>query len=90
MRDMQDKIDHLREENSTFKSSSMMSGIIGQALAPVNAALAGLQGEVNAIKCAQPNTVTVPYQPFQAVPNCVAAQYGLYGAYGAAANGFWG
>lgn len=88
-RDMQDKIDHLREENGTYKSSAMMSQIVGQSLAPVNAALAGLQSEVNAIKCAQPNTVTVPYQPFQAVPNCVAAQYGLYGC-NAAANGFWG
>ena len=88
-RDMQDKIDHLREENGNYKSSAMMSQIVGQSLAPVNAALAGLQSEVNAIKCAQPNTVTVPYQPFQAVPNCLAAQYGLYG-YNAAANGFWG
>ena len=88
-RDMQDKIDHLREENGTYKSSAMMSQIVGQSLAPVNAALAGLQSEVNAIKCAQPNTVTVPYQPFQAVPNCVAAQYGIYGC-NAAANGCWG
>ena len=88
-RDMQDKIDHLREENGNYKSSAMMSQIVGQSLAPVNAALAGLQSEVNAIKCAQPNTVTVPYQPFQAIPNCVAAQYGLYGC-NAAANGFWG
>ena len=88
-RDMQDKIDHLREENGNYKSSAMMSQIVGQSLAPVNAALAGLQSEVNAIKCAQPNTVTVPFQPFQAIPNCVAAQYGLYGC-NASANGFWG
>ena len=88
-RDMQDKIDHLREENGTYKSSAMMSQIVGQSLAPVNAALAGLQSEVNAIKCAQPNTVTVPYQPFQAVPNCVAYQAGLYGM-NAANAGFWG
>ena len=88
-RDMQDKIDHLREENGNYKSSAMMSQIVGQSLAPVNAALAGLQSEVNAIKCAQPNTVTVPYQPFQAVPNCVAYQAGLYGM-NAANAGFWG
>ncbi len=87
-RDMQDKIDHLREENGNYKSSAMMSQIVGQSLAPVNAALAGLQSEVSAIKCAQPNTVTVPYQPFVTVPNCVAAQYGLYA--NANANGFWG
>lgn len=86
MREMQNKIDSLREENSTFKSSAMTSQIVGQALAPVNAVLAGLQKEVGEIKCAQPNTVTVPYQPFVTVPNCVAAQYGIYGN----ANGFWG
>mgnify|MGYP002772438468 FL=1 len=86
MRELQNKIDSLREENSTFKSSAMTSQIVGQALAPVNAVLAGLQKEVGEIKCAQPNTVTVPYQPFVTVPNCVAAQYGLY----ANANGFWG
>ena len=89
-RDMQDKIDHLREENGNYKSSAMMSQIVGQSLAPVNAALAGLQSEVNAIKCAQPNTVTVPYQPFQAVPNCVAYQAGLYGLNAANGAGFWG
>ena len=88
MRELQNKIDSLREENSTFKSSAMTSQIVGQALAPVNAVLAGLQKEVSAIKCAQPNTVTVPYQPFVTVPNCVAAQYGLYA--NANANGFWG
>lgn len=88
MREMQNKIDSLREENSTFKSSAMTSQIVGQALAPVNAVLAGLQKEVGEIKCSQPNTVTVPYQPFVTVPNCVAAQYGLYA--NANANGFWG
>ena len=86
MREMQNKIDKLREENGTFKSSAMTSQIVGQALAPVNAVLAGLQKEVNEIKCAQPNTVTVPYQPFVTVPNCVAAQFGYYGATG---TGFW-
>lgn len=88
MRELQNKIDSLREENSTFKSSAMTSQIVGQALAPVNAVLAGLQKEVGEIKCAQPNTVTVPYQPFVTVPNCVAAQYGLYA--NANANSFWG
>ena len=89
MREMQDKLDHLREENGTFKSSAMTSQIVGQALAPVNAVLAGLQKEVGEIKCAQPQTVTVPYQPFVTVPNCVAAQYGYYGT-GFNNGGFWG
>ena len=90
MREMQNKIDALREENSTFKASAMTSQIVGQAVAPINQVLAGLQKEVGAIKCAQPNTVTVPYQPFQAIPNCVAAQYGLYGYNAANGAGFWG
>lgn len=52
-------------------------------LAPINKALADIQ-------CKQPNTVTVPYQPFVTVPSCVAwnaglsalSGYGLYGANG--------
>lgn len=43
---------------------------------------------VNEIKCAQPQTVTVPYQPFQAVPNCIAYQYGMYNGCNNL-NGFW-
>lgn len=89
MREMQNKIDSLREENSTFKSSAMTSQIVGQAVAPLNAVLAGLQQEVAGIKCKLPETATVAYSPFTAVPNCVAAQYGLYGL-NANANGFWG
>lgn len=88
-RDMQDKIDHLREENGNYKSSAMMSQIVGQAVAPINAVLAGLQSEVAGIKCKLPETVTTPYSPFTAVPNCVAYQAGLYGL-NAANNGFWG
>lgn len=89
MREMQNKIDSLREENSTFKSSAMTSQIVGQAVAPINAVLVGLQSEVAGIKCKLPETVTTPYSPFTAVPNCVAYQAGLYGL-NAANNGFWG
>lgn len=89
MREMQNKIDSLREENSTFKSSAMTSQIVGQAVAPINAVLAGLQSDVAGIKCKLPETVTTPYSPFTAVPNCVAYQAGLYGL-NAANNGFWG
>ena len=90
MREMQNKIDSLREENSTFKSSAMTSQIVGQAVAPINAVLAGLQSEVAGIKCKLPETVTTPYSPFTAVPNCVAYQAGLYGLNAANGAGFWG
>ena len=63
MREMQNKIDALREENSTFKSSAMTSQIVGQAIAPINSVLAGLQQEVAGIKCKLPETATVSYSP---------------------------
>ena len=90
MREMQNKIDSLREENSTFKASAMTSQIVGQAVAPINQVLAGLQNEVAGIKCKLPETVTTPYSPFTAVPNCVAYQAGLYGLNAANNAGFWG
>lgn len=85
MREMQNKIDLLREENSAYKSSAMTSQIVSSAVAPLNAAMAVLQGEVAGIKCKLPETVTTPYQPFVAVPNCVAAQIGMYNN----TPGFW-
>ena len=90
MRELQNKIDSLREENSTYKSSAMTSQIVGQAVAPINAVLAGLQTEVAGIKCKLPETVTTPYSPFTAVPNCVAWQAGLYGLNGVNNASFWG
>lgn len=90
LREMQDKLDHLREENSTFKSSAMTSQIVGQAVAPIDAVLAGLQQEVAGIKCKMPETVTLNYAQATAVPNCVAAQMGLYGFNALNNGGFWG
>ena len=89
MRELQNKIDNLREENSTFKSSAMTNQIVGQAVAPINAFLANLQKDVDSIKCKLPETATVAYSPFTAVPNCVAAQMGLYGLNGLNGAGFW-
>ena len=43
------------------------------------AELAPIYQALNDIKCKQPETVTVPYQPFVTVPNCVAFNAGLYG-----------
>ena len=43
-------------------------------LAPIYKALADIQ-------CKQPSTFSVPYQPFTAIPNCVAYQMGLYGGF---------
>lgn len=63
-----DKIDALREKNSQLRTAADITSqniatqqMIGAAIAPINAALAE-------IKCAQPNTVTVPYYPFHVTP----------------------
>lgn len=90
MRELQNKIDNLREENSTFKSSAMTSQIVAQAVNPISVALASLQKDVDGIKCGLPETARVAYQPFTAVPNCVAAQMGLYGFNAVNNAGFWG
>lgn len=77
---MQDKINALQTQLTTEHQSGVIAQQIAAAVNPIAQA-------VNEIKCAQPQTVTVPYQPFQAVPNCVAYQYGMYN--GGNLNGFW-
>lgn len=76
---MQDKINALQTQLTTEHQSGVIAQQIAAAVNPIAAA-------VQEIKCAQPQTVTVPYQPFQAVPNCVAYQYGMYNN---SLNGFW-
>lgn len=86
MREMQNKIDKLREENSTFKSSAMTSQIVGQATAPLGAALSDLSARLAKIECNQPEVAKVPYSPVVGVPSCVAAQYGLLNGIGTWGN----
>ena len=77
---MQDKINSLQTQLTTEHQSGVIAQQIAAAVNPIAAA-------VQEIKCAQPQTVTVPYQPVQAIPNCVAYQYGMYNNNGL--NNFW-
>lgn len=77
---MQDKINALQTQLTTEHQSGVIAQQIAAAVNPIAQA-------VNEIKCAQPQTVTVPYQPFTAIPNCVAYQYGMYN--NGNLNGFW-
>lgn len=86
---MQDKINSLQTQLTTEHQTAIFGQQIASAVNPLASSLAGIQKEVNEIKCAQPSTVTTPYQPFVAVPNCIAAQYGFGGIYGTNLNGFW-
>lgn len=74
LRELNSKLANQAEELSTFKTAN----IIAQQLTPINASIAALQGQVNEIKCAQPQTVTLPYSCATAVPTALA-QY-LYGS----------
>lgn len=82
MRELNNKIASQSEELSSYKTA----GIIAQQLTPINASIAALQAQVNEIKCAQPQTVTLPYSCATAVPTALAAQYG----YSLGNTGYWG
>ncbi len=75
MREMQNKIDVLREENGTYKSSAMTSQIVAQATAPLGAALGDLSSRLAKIECAQPPTFPMPYCP--ASGNYVPVNYSV-------------
>lgn len=98
MREMQNKIDALREDKSALQGQLSQEHQTAHILAsqqavvaPINAALADLSGRLAQIECKQPATVTMPYSPVTAVPNCVAYGLGLYGApFTGPAGGFWG
>lgn len=72
------------------QQTQVFGQMIAQATTPILQAVGTLQGDVNGIKCKLPNTVTLPYQEAQAVPNCVAWNYGLFGGFPGGGNGFWG
>lgn len=97
MREMQNKIDALREANSqkdvvinNGQQTAIFSQMIQSATAPIATAVNALQGDVNGIKCKLPETTTIPYSPVVGVPSCVAAQYGLGFGLNPFATGFWG
>ena len=59
------------------QQTAIFGQMIQQATAPIAAAVAGLQKDVDGVKCKLPDTATIPYSPVVGVPSCVAAQYGL-------------
>ena len=92
IRDLQDKIDTLREKNSqqaviinNAQQTAAFGQMINQATSPIVAAVGALQSDVNGIKCKLPETVTVPTNNNVVLPACLAAQYGFYGN-----NSLWG
>lgn len=78
------EITALTAKIAQLESQNFTTGVIGQAIAPVNAALNGLAREVDDIKCKLPNTINVEY------PNVVAVNASpFYNGYGFG-GGFFG
>lgn len=96
MREMQSKIDTLRDEKLALQnniSQRSQNEYIATSLYPISTALTELKSEFDCFKTHLPQTVSVPYSPLTAVPNCVAAAYGFgpYANYGFNNSGsLWG
>lgn len=69
-------------EIATLKSQNFTAGIVQQAVAPLNAQLAGLSKEVDDIKCKLPNTVNVQYPNLVAINATPYVSGGFYPGYG--------
>lgn len=67
---LMDKIDAQREMISTLKTNANIVAQNAATQQAIAAATAPLAAQLAEIKCAQPNTVTVPYYPFSVQPNC--------------------
>lgn len=94
MRELQNKIDALREANSqkdvvinNGQQTAIFNQMIQSATAPLASALSTLQTDINGIKCKLPDTTTIQYSPVVGIPTCVAAQYGLWNT---TPNTLWG
>lgn len=88
-RELQNRIDALREANTTLKGqidnaaqTQQIQGFVAASVQPVATAVAGLQSDVDKIKCKLPETATIPYSPVVGIPSCVAYNAGLYGNFG--------
>ena len=94
MREMQNKIDALRDEKLALQtniSQRAQNEFIATSLYPISTALTELRADFDCFKSHQPETVSIPYSPVTAIPNCVAYQYGFGFPYGVPGNGsFWG
>ena len=97
MREMQREIaerDRKIAEQAVVINNGQQTAVFGQmiqqATAPIAAAVAGLQKDVDGVKCKLPETTTIPYSPVVGVPTCVAAQYGLGFGLGINPFGAWG
>lgn len=92
MREMQNKIDTLRDEKATLKtelSQKAQNEYFAGIVYPISKALTELRSDFDCFKSHLPETVTLPYSSVTAVPSCIASQFGFnpYGTF-SFGNGF--
>lgn len=76
------KLDAIEDSRKDREISSLTAALTAaNSRAERAAELAPIYKQLNDIACKQPNTLTIPYSPVTAVPNCVAwnAAFGLNG-----------
>lgn len=91
-RELQNKIDALREEKSTLLGRISNAEQTAQIQSYVASVVNPLAQDIAAIKCATPPTVPVQYPALAAVsttPYCANAAYGSFGPFGPWNNGAW-
>lgn len=82
------EITALTAKVAQLESQNFTTGVIAQAIAPVNAQLASIRADVDSVKCKLPNTVTLPYSGLSVVPTWQAqVAYDIAGS--AIANRFF-
>lgn len=86
MREMQNKIDSLRETKSTLEAQISNANQTAQIQAYIASVVTPIATEVNSIKSRLPETVTLPYSCASAVPTALAYNLG-YNTYGT--NSIW-
>ena len=84
------EITALTAKVATLESQNFTTGVLSQAVAPINAQLAGLAKEVDDIKCKQPSTVSVQYPNLIALNATPYVSGGFYGQPYGGYNGWWG
>ena len=83
------EITALTAQVAKLESQNFTAGIVQQAVAPLNAQLAGLANEVDDIKCKLPSTVNVQYPNLIAMNATPYVSGGFYpNGYGYGYNGF--
>ena len=93
-RELNSKIDALRETNTTltnqisnYNQTANLQAYINSQLAPISGSINAISKEVDDIICKMPNTVAVPYNPVIPVSQCTATLLGLNG--GILNNSLW-